>query len=140
MGREGVIRAVVEEDRDGGEVGQDMEEIAAARNAGQGQLLARAKARAEVGDGGFGGEAARLQFEQANAPGVGVAMLLLAEQEAVGRTDMGARQDGFAVLENLAAVRRRRAAPFDHVQASAHLPEVLQTRHHFLAEVAAFGV
>jgi hypothetical protein len=56
-----------------------MEDVAAAGDVGQGLLLAGQQARREVGDGGVRGEAALLQLQQPYPPGVGVAVLFLAE-------------------------------------------------------------
>ena len=66
-----------------------MEDIATTGDCGQGQCLAGAEAGAEVGDGGVGGEAAVGQFQEPDAPGVGVAVLLLTQQV----TECGCRID-----------------------------------------------
>ena len=78
-----------------------MEDVAATRNVGQGLGLAGPEAAGEIGDGGDGAEAAVAQFQQSHAPGVGVAMLLGAEQVTIGRDDIGADENGAAALEDL---------------------------------------
>jgi hypothetical protein len=69
-----------------------MEDIAAARNARQGLLLAFAQALGKIGDGGPGMKASVGQLQRADAPGVAVAVFFLTEQVAVGTPDVGAGQ------------------------------------------------
>ena len=52
-----------------------MKNITAAGDLGQSLLVAGAESRAEIGDGGLGSEAPVGQFQQPDAPGIGVAML-----------------------------------------------------------------
>ena len=78
--RQGVVGAVLQVADDLLPVVDEVEDVAATGDLGQGQFLAGAEAGAEVGDDGVGGEAAVGQFQQPHAPGVGVAVLLLAEQ------------------------------------------------------------
>jgi hypothetical protein len=77
-----------------------MKDIAAAGHLGHGQFLASTQAAAGIGDGGVGGKATLLQFQQAHAPGVGIAMALKAEQVAIGGSDIRAHQHGLVALEN----------------------------------------
>ena len=63
--------------------------------------MAGAEPAAGVGDGGLGGEAPVDQLQQAHAPGVGVAMVLQAQQVAVGRGGIDAHEDRVAGLEDL---------------------------------------
>lgn len=56
---------------------------------------------ATIGDGSFGVEAALNQFQQADPPGVGVAMLFLTQEIAVGGIGSDADQDGISGLEDL---------------------------------------
>src|SRR5207245_1377941 len=80
---------------------QRMEDITTAGAPGQGLLMAGAEPRAEIGDGGLGGETPFDQLEEAYPPGVGVAMLFLAQQVAVGGLDVDADEDGASGLEDL---------------------------------------
>lgn len=63
--------------------------------------LARQQLASELSNGGVGGEAAVVQLQQTHAPGVGLAVLLQAEQESVGIGDVGADQHRPASLEEL---------------------------------------
>jgi hypothetical protein len=78
-----------------------VEDVAPARHAGQGLLLAGTLPLAPVGDGGSGVEAAIDQFQEAHAPGSGIATLLQAQQEAEGGVGITADQDRSATLEDL---------------------------------------
>ena len=53
-----------------------------------------------IGAGGVGSEAAVLQFEQADGPGVTVALLFGTKQKAVGGRAVGADEDGLLILED----------------------------------------
>src|SRR5258708_13101339 len=77
-----------------------MKNIAATGRLGHGPFLAGAKAGAEIGDRSLGSETAILTFEQAEGPGVGVALVFDAQQKAVGGPDVGANQNGSALLED----------------------------------------
>ena len=83
------------------DVVERMEDITAAGTPGQGLAVPGAEPRGEIGDGGLGGEAPVDQFQQPHAPGLGVAMLLQAEQEAEGRGGIDPHQDRIARLEDL---------------------------------------
>src|SRR5271165_3753379 len=61
-----------------------MKNITAAGNLRQGLLVPGAEPRGEIGDGGLGSEASVDQFQQPDAPGIGVAMLFRTQQEAKG--------------------------------------------------------
>ena len=61
-----------------------MKNITAAGNLRQGLLVPGAEPRGEIGDGGLGSEASVDQFQQPDAPGIGVAMLFRTQQEAEG--------------------------------------------------------
>src|SRR3954466_10435142 len=78
-----------------------MKDITAAGDPGQGLLMPGAESRAEIGDGGLGSEAPVDQFEEAQPPGVGVAMLFLAEQVTVGGLGVDADEDRVTGLEDL---------------------------------------
>ena len=56
---------------------------------------------AEIGDSGLGREALVDQFQQPDAPGIGVAMLFRTQQEAEGGFGIDPHQDGIAPLEDL---------------------------------------
>src|SRR5438445_34030 len=101
MGRHRAIGTIFQEGANRRDLVQSMKDIAAARNVRHGQLLAGTEGGAEIGDGGPGIEAALLQLEQADGPRVGIAMVLEAEQKAVGRSDVGTYQHGLAILEDL---------------------------------------
>jgi hypothetical protein len=62
--------------------------------------MASADAGAEIGDGGTGCKTTLLQLEQADGPGVGVAVFFQAEQTAVAGSNIGAHQHGSAALED----------------------------------------
>ena len=57
---------------------QDVEDVAAAGDVGQGQRLPGLQAAAGVADDGLGREPAVLQLQQADAPGDAVALLFQA--------------------------------------------------------------
>jgi hypothetical protein len=78
-----------------------MKDIATAWDLGQGLLRPGAEPRAEIGEGRLGGETAVDQLEQAHAPGLGVAMVLLAQQVALGGRGVDADEDGATRLEDL---------------------------------------
>jgi len=101
MDRDRVVSTVFQVGDDRYDLVEGMKDIAATRDAGHGQFLARADAGAEIGDGGLGSKAALLQLEQADGPGVGIAVVFAAEQKAVGGSDVGAHQHGLAILEDL---------------------------------------
>ena len=75
VGGDRVVGAVFQERDDGDDLVEAMKDIAAARHAELGTLLAGANARAEIGDGGVGSEAAVLAFEQAEGPGIAVTLI-----------------------------------------------------------------
>src|SRR5208283_786451 len=60
-----------------------------------------ARSPGEIGDSGLGGEALVDQFQQPDAPGIGVAMLFLTQQEAEGGLGIDPHKDGIARLEDL---------------------------------------
>src|SRR5437879_12943737 len=101
MAGDGVVSTVFQVADNRYDLVEGMKDIAATRDAGHGQFLARADAGAEIGDGGVGSKAALLQLEQADGPGGGIAVVFAAEQKAVGGSDVGAHQHGLAVLEAL---------------------------------------
>ena len=70
-----------------------MKNITAAGNLRQGLLVPGAEPRAEIGDGGLGSEASVDQFQQPDAPGIGVAMLFRTQQEAKGGFGIDPHQD-----------------------------------------------
>jgi hypothetical protein len=78
-----------------------MEHIALAGDFGKGLSLTGAETSPGVGDGCLGIEALRNQIEQADAPGVGVAMFLQAKQVAIGRGCVDTHEYRLAGLENL---------------------------------------
>ena len=100
-GLQGAIGAVLQEADHGLQIADDVEDIALAGDIRQGLGLAGAEAAAGVGDGGLGIEALIDQFEQADAPGVGVAMFLQAEQVAIGRGRVDTHEHRLAGLEDL---------------------------------------
>ena len=83
------------------DVVQRMKNITAAGDPRQSLLVPGAEPRGEIGDGGLGSEASVDQFQQPDAPGVGVAMLFRTQQEAEGRGGIDPHQDGIACLEDL---------------------------------------
>ena len=99
--RQGVVGAVVQVGDDLLPVVHEVEDIAATGDIGQGEFLAGAEAGAEVGDGGVGGEAAVGQFQEPHAPGVGVAVLLLAEQVTERGGGIDAHEDRPSGLKDL---------------------------------------
>ena len=60
-----------------------------------------AESRAEIGDVGLGSEALVDQFQQPDAPGIGVAMLFRTQQEAEGGFGIDPHEDRIAGLEDL---------------------------------------
>jgi len=68
--------------------------ITAARNFRHRQGLSGPQSAARVADGGLGREALLLQFQQAETPGVGIAMFLQAQQVAVGGPDVAPTSTG----------------------------------------------
>ena len=66
------------------DVVQRMKNITAAGNLRQGLLVPGAEPRGEIGDSGLGSEASVDQFQQPDAPGIGVALLFRTQQEAEG--------------------------------------------------------
>src|SRR3954467_13225409 len=82
------------------EVTEDVEDVAPAGDPGQGQGLTGTEAAAGVGDGGVGIEALVDQLEQAHTPGGGVAMVLRAEQVAIGRGRVDTDEHRVAGLED----------------------------------------
>ena len=67
----------------------------------QGLSLTGAETATCVGDGCLGIEALIDQIEQADAPGVGVAMFLQTKQVAIGRGRVDTHEHRLAGLENL---------------------------------------
>ena len=100
-GLQGVVGPVLQVGDDLLEVVEQVEDIAATGDLGHRQGLAGAEAGAEVGDDGVGGEAALGQFQQPHPPGVGIAVLLLAQQVAERGGGVDAHQDRVAGLEDL---------------------------------------
>ena len=78
-----------------------MEHIALAGDIRQGLSLTGAETAAGVGDGCLGIEALIHQLQQADAPGVGIAMLLQTQQIAIGRGGIDTHEHRLAGLENL---------------------------------------
>jgi hypothetical protein len=60
--------------------------------------VSTADAWAEIGHESLGSQTVILGLEQADGPGVGVAVVFATEQKAVGGCDVGAYQHGLAVL------------------------------------------
>src|SRR5208337_2129544 len=83
------------------DVVQRMKNITAAGTPRQSLLVPGAEPRGEIGEGGLGSEAPVDQFQQPDAPGIGVAMLFRTQQEAEGRGGIDPHQDGIARLEDL---------------------------------------
>ena len=77
-----------------------MENIASAGDIRQGLSLTGADAT-RVGDGCLGIEALIDQLEQADAPGVGVAMFLQTQQVAIGRRGVDTHEHRLTGLEDL---------------------------------------
>lgn len=94
------VGLIFQSGHDGENILQSVEDIAPARRVGKGQVAARAQSGAEVGDEGVGVEAALVQFEESDAPGGAVAMIFLAEQEAVGGRSIDADEDRALGLED----------------------------------------
>jgi hypothetical protein len=78
-----------------------MKDITAAGDPGQGLLMPGAEPRGEIGDRGLGSEAPVNQFEEVYSPGVGVAILFLAEQVTGGGLGVDADEDRASGLEDL---------------------------------------
>src|SRR5262249_21357552 len=78
-----------------------VEDVAAARDGGQGQFVPGHQAGAAVADEGLGGQAAGLQLQQAHAPGDGITLFFQTQQIAIGGIDIDADQHGSAGLEDL---------------------------------------
>ena len=74
-GLEGLVGTVVQEGDDGSQLVQDVEDVAAPGDVGQGQRLPGLETAAGVTDDGLRREAVRLQLQQADAPGDPVAVL-----------------------------------------------------------------
>src|SRR5271157_4530096 len=72
---DGIVRPVLQVTGQRPNVVQRMKNITAAGNLRQSLLVPGAEPRAEIGDGGLGSEASVDQFQQPDAPGIGVAML-----------------------------------------------------------------
>jgi hypothetical protein len=70
-----VVGPIFQESNDRREFVPRMKDIAATRHVRHGALLTGADAGAEIGDGGVGSEAAILTFEQAEGPGVAIALI-----------------------------------------------------------------
>jgi hypothetical protein len=89
----------------GGDHGEDrldhVEGVTAAGDLGQGQFVPGHEAAAAVADNRPGCQALLLQLQQAEAPGVGIAMRFRAQQVAVGGSDIDADQHRLARLEDL---------------------------------------
>ena len=83
------------------DVVQRMKNITAAGTPRQSLLVPGAEPRGEIGDGGLRSEAPVDQFQQPDAPGIGVAMLFRTQQEAEGGLGIDPHQDGIARLEDL---------------------------------------
>ena len=79
----------------------DVEDVTRAGHAGQRHLLAGTQGLAAVRNGRLGGKTLVGQLQQTHAPGVGIAMLLGAEQVAVGGLGVAAGQDRHVGLEDL---------------------------------------
>src|SRR5208337_1913601 len=75
------------------DVVQRMKNITAAGTPRQSLLVPGAEPRGEIGDGGLGSEAPVDQFQQPDAPGIGVAMLFRTQQEAEGRGGIDRLED-----------------------------------------------
>ena len=100
-GLEGLVGTVVQEGDDGSQLVQDVEDVAAPGDVGQGQRLPGLETAAGVTDDGLRREAVRLQLQQADAPGDGVALLLQAQQVAERGADIDADQHRLVRLEDL---------------------------------------
>ena len=111
LGLQGAKGAIVKESDQGLQVADDVEDIASTGDLGQGQALAGTEAAAGVGDGGLGIEALVDQLQEAHTPGIGVAMILQAEQIAIHRRGIDAHEHRVAGLKDFVVSPR----------ASAHL-------------------
>ena len=98
---EGAIGAILQIAAELLQVAEDVEDVAPAGDLGQGQGLAGTQPAAGVGDGGLGIEALVDQLQQAHAPGLGVAMVLQAQQVAIGRGRIDADEHRVAGLKDL---------------------------------------
>jgi hypothetical protein len=83
------------------QIADDVENIALAGDIGKGLSLTGVKTTTGVGDDCFGIEALIDQVQQADAPGVGVAMFLQAKQIAIGRGRVDTHQYQLAGLKYL---------------------------------------
>jgi len=78
-----------------------VENIALPAGRVKGLLKTGAQAFAGIADNGLGGEALIAQFENANGPGITVAVLFLAKEIAIGARDIDADQNRVAGLKDL---------------------------------------
>ena len=100
LGLQGAKGAIVKESDQGLQVADDVEDIASTGDLGQGQGLAGTEATAGVGDGGLGIEALVDQLQEAHTPGIGVAMILQAEQIAIRRRRIDTHEHRVAGLKD----------------------------------------
>ena len=99
-GGDGLVGAIFQRGHEGFKGLQSMKHIATTGKTGQRQFLPRAQAAAEIGNGGVRSETAVAQFQQAHAPGYGIAVFLLAQQITIGGEDVGTHQNGSSALED----------------------------------------
>jgi hypothetical protein len=99
-GLDGLISTIFQERNRLHQVLQGMKHIAATANAGQGQFLTGTQTAAKVSDGSLRCKTPVLQFEQTDRPGFGVAVLLHAQQVAIGRGDVGPDEYRLAALKD----------------------------------------
>ena len=78
-----------------------MKNITSAGDIRESLLVPGAEPRSEISDSGIGSEALVDQFQQSEAPGIGVAMLFRTHQEAEGGLGIDPYQDGITRLEDL---------------------------------------
>ena len=78
-----------------------MEHIAMARGAGQGNLLAKPRALARIGNRVVGVQSLRLGVQQMHTPGVAVAVRFTRQHVAIRRRGGHAGQHRFRALEDL---------------------------------------
>ena len=83
------------------EVTDQMKVIAATRDITESELLASAEAAAAISDYGLRCKTAVDQFQQPDAPGLGVAMFFPTEQVAEGGCRVDPHQNGIRGLEDL---------------------------------------
>ena len=100
-GVHGVIRPVLQVADQRPDLVEAVEDIASARHSRQGLCLPGTKTLGPVRDGRFGVEAAIGQFQQPDAPGVGIAVAFDAQEVAVGGMRVESDQDRLAGLEYL---------------------------------------